>query len=132
MRSKTPSFIAEFALRTTSADESVMNKRLDAARHIFNACLGESLRRLELMRQSKEWQAARLMPKTIGTDDKGKPVPNKARAELFKKTQAWFEFGSASIQKFAEKCRNACWIGNHLGSHDTQTTSLRAFRAVQQ
>ena len=132
MRSKTPSFIAEFALRTTPADESAMNKRLDAARHIFNACLGESLRRLELMRQSKDWHAARLMPKTIGVNDKGKPVPNKARAELFKRTQARFEFASASIQKFAEKCRDACWIGYHLGSHDTQTTSLRAFRAVQQ
>ena len=27
---------------------------------------------------------------------------------------------------------NACWIGDHLGSHDTQTTSLRAFRAAEQ
>ena len=31
-----------------------------------------------------------------------------------------------------EECRNACWIGDHLGSHDTQTTTLRAFRAPEQ
>jgi hypothetical protein len=40
-------------------------------------------------------------------------------------------FSPAVIQKFAEGCRDACWIGDHLGSHDTQTTSLRAFRAVE-
>lgn len=132
MRAKTPSFIAEFPLHTTPADEAVMATRLNAARHIFNACLGESLRRLSLMRQSRDWQTARSMPKTLGVSDKGKSIPNKARAELFKVTQARFGFDSASVQKFAEKCRDACWIGDHLGSHDTQTTSLRAFRAVQQ
>ena len=41
-------------------------------------------------------------------------------------------FSAASIQKFSETCRDTCWIGEHIGSHDTQTTSLRAFRAVQQ
>src|SRR5271165_5157467 len=39
---------------------------------------------------------------------------------------------SVSIQKFGQQCRDACWIGDHLGSHDTQTTTLRAFRAVEQ
>jgi hypothetical protein len=46
--------------------------------------------------------------------------------------QSRFGFSSASIEKFAETCRHACWIGEHLGSHDTQTTSLRAFKAVQE
>jgi putative transposase len=63
---------------------------------------------------------------------KGKPIPNKERLDLFKATQARFGFSSASIQKFAETCRDACWIGEHTGSRDTQTTSLRAFKAVQQ
>jgi hypothetical protein len=84
MRKKTPSFIAEFPLSTKPADERELSIRLDGARQIYNACLGESLRRLDLMRESKA------------------------------------------------QCRNACWIGDHLGSHDTQTTTLRAFRAVEQ
>lgn len=131
MRAKTPSFIAEFPLRTTAADERTLMVRMDAARQIFNASLDESLKRLERMRQSKDWQAARAMPQTKGTDTKGKRIPNRERAMLFKETMARFGFTSASIQKHAEACRDACWIGDHLGSHDTQTTSLRAFRAVQ-
>ncbi len=119
MRSLTPSFIAAFPLSVTPADHRALTVRLDAARNVYNACLGESLRRLSLMRESLDWQAARTMPK------------GKERADLFKATMLRFGFSSASIQKHAEACRDACWIGDHLGSHDTQTTSLRAFRAVQ-
>lgn len=119
MPAPTPSFIAEFPLRTSAADERALNVRLEAARHIYNACLDEALQRLASMRQSKGWQAARSLPK------------GRERTALFKATMARFGFSSASIQKHAEACRDACWIGDHLGSHDTQTTSLRAFRAVQ-
>ncbi|WP_208852347.1 hypothetical protein [Roseomonas genomospecies 6] len=94
--------------------------RLEAARHIYNACLDETLKRLDLMRQSKDWQTARTMPK------------GKERTVLFKATLARFRFSTASIQKHAEACRDGCWIGQHLGSHDTQTTSRRAFKAVCQ
>ena len=37
--------------------------RLEAARQVYNACLGESLKRLTLMRESWEYQAARKLPK---------------------------------------------------------------------
>jgi hypothetical protein len=57
---------------------------------------------------------------------------SKERTELFQQALARFEFCASSLQKYAERCRDGCWIGDHLGSHDTQTTSLRAFRAVQQ
>jgi putative transposase len=126
-RIKTPSFIAEFPLHTTAADEAALDTRLDAARNIYNAALGESLRRLDLMRESLEWRAACAMPK----GDPRSPE-RKARAAAFKAAQARFGFGPGAIQKFCEGCRDACWIGDHLGSHDTQTTSLRAFRAVEQ
>jgi putative transposase len=138
MRKKTPSFIAEFPLLTTPADERELSIRLDAARNIYNACLGESLRRLDLMRESKAWQAAQAMPKHTEkaiekAQDKDRlKAENKARSEAFKVVQEKFAFNSASIQKFGQQCRDACWIGDHLGSHDTQTTTLRAFRAVEQ
>jgi putative transposase len=119
-RKKTPSFIAEFPLQTTPADEQALAIRLEAARHLYNACLGESLRRLDLMRQSKDWQRARALKK------------GEARTKLFQQTAVRFEFFASSLQKYTERCRDRCWIGEHLGSHDTQTTSLRAFRAVEQ
>jgi putative transposase len=126
MRKTTPSFIAEFPLATTPTDERELSIRLDAARNLYNACLGESLRRLDLMHQSKAWQAARALP--IQVDGK----PNKQRREVFHEVQVDFEFSAFSLQKFGQTCRDACWIGNHLGSHDAQTTILRAFRTVEQ
>ena len=122
-----PSFVAEFPLATSAADERALDVRLDAVRHIQNASQGEALRRLKSMRDSKDWQAARAMPR-----GEPKSAERKARSEAFKEAAVRFGFTSAAIQKFAEACRDACWIGDHLGSHDTQTTSLRAFRAVQQ
>jgi len=53
-RAAIASFVAEFPLRTTAADEWVLAIRMAAARHIYNTCLQESLRRLDLMRQSKD------------------------------------------------------------------------------
>ncbi|MDD2676728.1 MAG: hypothetical protein PHP75_04590, partial [Methylacidiphilaceae bacterium] len=119
-------------MRTTAADELALSKRLDAARQVYNAALGEALRRLALMRQSKDWQRALQMPKTVLDDRSGKRIPNKERSSLFRKTQERFGFSFVSLQKFAESCRDACSIGDHLGSHETQSTSRRAFQAVQQ
>jgi REP element-mobilizing transposase RayT len=86
MRAKTSSFVAEFALCTTTAGEAALPIRLDATRNVCNASLGESLRRLDLMRESLDWQRARSMPAMLGTNAKGKPIPNKERSDLFKAT----------------------------------------------
>jgi len=111
-RAKTPSFVAEIPLCTTAADDAALETRLDAARDIYKAALGESLRRLDLMRESLEWRRARAMPK-------GEPrsVERKARAAAFKATLERFGFTSGCIQKFAEGCRDGSWIGDHLGGH---------------
>lgn len=60
-RSSTESFIAEFPLSTSATDERVLSIRLDAARQIYNAVLGECLRILYLMRESRDWQRAGAM-----------------------------------------------------------------------
>jgi len=62
-RSKTSSFITELPVRVTPKQESTILIRFEFARQLYNACLGESLRRLELMGQSKAYQSARLIPK---------------------------------------------------------------------
>jgi hypothetical protein len=105
MRATTPSFIAEFPLHTSAEDERALGVRLEAARHVYNACLDEALKRLSLMRQSRDWQTACAMPR------------GKERTGLFRATMLRFGFSVEAIQKHAEACRDACWIGDHLGSH---------------
>ena len=125
-RKSTPSFVLELPLRTTATDERALAIRLEAARNIYNACLGEALRRLDRMRESKAWQAVRQLPKGApGSQER------KARAKAFKEISAEYGFTSGDIQRVAQQCRDACWIKHHFGGHDTQTMSLRAFRAVE-
>jgi len=57
-RNSTPSFITELSLRITPNQESTILVRLGFARQLYNACLGEALKRLDLMRQSKAYQSA--------------------------------------------------------------------------
>lgn len=59
----TPSFVTEISLKVTPSQERALNKRFEVARQDYNACLGECLKRLDLMRESKAWQKARLLPK---------------------------------------------------------------------
>lgn len=118
-RAKTPSFIVEFPLETTSLDGHTINVRMDAARDVYNAVLGESLRRHKLMTESREWQAARKLKKKT-----------KERTDEFKRLTRKFEFSAYDLQKFAKQCSDSCWIHNHIGSQDLQTMSDRAFSAV--
>jgi putative transposase len=126
-RKSIPSFVLELPLSTAAADERALAVRLDAARNIYNAGLGEALRCLELMRESKAWQGARKLPKgQPGSEER------KARAKAFRAISAEYGFTRGAIQRFAQRCRDGCWIKDHLGGHDTHTASLRAFRAVEQ
>jgi len=62
-KTSTPSFILELPLRTTTSDESFILKQLNTGRQIYNACVGELIKRLDLMKQSKDYQQAVKIPK---------------------------------------------------------------------
>jgi len=123
-KSKTPTFILELALETSPHNETVLNARFEAARQLYNACLDEALRRLNLLRQSKGFQKARKMPKTV------KNKRNKERTEAFKELNAKFDFSEYSIMNYATKIRRS-WISDHLDSLTAQKVASRAFKAVQ-
>ena len=62
---KTPSFIAEFELNIDSAVASTLLSRFEAARQAYNACLGESLRRWDNLKDREAYKVAKAMPRTI-------------------------------------------------------------------
>ncbi len=43
-KSKTPSFIHEFQVVTTHKDNRMLDIRLEAGRHLYNACLGSPVK----------------------------------------------------------------------------------------
>lgn len=123
MRAKTPSFVCELELNTDQQSESVLNVRFDAARQIYNACLGESLRRLNQMRKSDLWQIAIKLPKTKN----GQPNPDRKAA--FAAARAEFEFREYDLHSYAVQFSHS-YLGNHVDSNTVQKIASRAFAAV--
>ena len=60
---RTPSFVCEVPLRVSHAQERILLARLEAARQVYNACLGQARRRVRLVRASKAFQHARTLPR---------------------------------------------------------------------
>ena len=118
-KTNTPSFILELPLRVTPTQEKRLLARLEAARQVYNACLGESLKRLALLRQSKTYQAACKMPK------------GKARSRVFRDANRAVGFREYDLHAYAKQF-GRCWIGEHLDANTIQTLASRAFKAVQQ
>jgi putative transposase len=63
MAAKTPSFVTEIPLLTTSKDLSILAARLEAGRQLYNAVLSEGKIRLQLVRDSEQYQEAKLIDK---------------------------------------------------------------------
>ena len=59
----TSSFVCEVPLRVSRAQERRLLARLEAARQVYNACLGEARTRVRLVRESKAFQRARTLPR---------------------------------------------------------------------
>lgn len=124
MKTKTPTFVLELPLRTTPVQESTIFVRLDAGRQLYNACIGEALKRLGLIKQSKEYQRIVCLPKTINSE------PNKERIEAFNDINKEFEFTEYDIHHYVVGIRDS-WIEEHINVHIAEKIATRAFKAVQ-
>ena len=119
-KSTTPSFILELPLVVKPGENRILLSRLEAGRRIYNVVLQEALRRLDLMRQSKAWHAARGMPK------------GKARTGAFNACNARFGFAEYALQAEATKHKNAAGFADRLGAHETQKLASRVWNAVSE
>ena len=121
---KTPSCITELRLKVNRAQARRLLVRLEAARQVYDACLGESLKRLTLMRESREYQAARKLPK-------GEPKSEawEARRSAFGAVRQRFQFSEYALHDDAKPFGHS-WLEDHLDSHVVQKVATRAFKAV--
>ena len=104
----------------TPADEWKLLIRLDCARQVYNACLGEVLKRLKLLRASAEYQAACHL-------QRGSPEWVAA----FRKANAQAGFREYDLHAYATQFSHS-WLGEHLDSNNIQKVATRAFLSVQQ
>lgn len=119
LKVKSPTFINELPLVTNRGIEKELDIRLNSARMLYNACLGEALKRNKKMKNHPSWIAARPMEKS------------KTRNALFSEATEAACFSEYSLQSYAVGAKNACWIGDHLDVHVVQKIASRAFTAVK-
>ncbi len=115
----TPSFITSLALVVSPASERVLLSRLEAARQMYNAVLSEAMRRVNLIRQSKDFARARSL----------KPS-NPERKVLFKRARERYDFSEYAIHSYSTHLRHS-WIGDHIDSNTAQKLATRAFHTVE-
>ncbi len=115
----TSSFVCELALKVTPASEGVLLSRLEAARQMYNAVLSEAMRRVNLIRQSKDFSLARSL----------KPS-NPERKVLFKRVRERYDFSEYALHSYSTYLRQS-WIGNHIDSNTAQKLATRAYKAVE-
>jgi hypothetical protein len=117
-KAKTASFITEIPLIVSQQEEAVLLARFEAGRQLYNACLGEALRRLNLCRQSKFWTEAR--------QAKRKTEKNN----LFNQAKKLYQFSEYDLHRYSTKVRNS-WLKIHLDAHTAQKLATRAYKAVE-
>jgi hypothetical protein len=82
-----------------------------AARQLYNDVLGEALRRLCLLKESREWQKIRALPK------------GRERSRAFSDCAQKGGFTDYDLQRYGTRCKNGCWIGECLEAHATQSNA---------
>lgn len=107
-------FIHEFRLKTTPKQEKILNIILELARYLYNAVLGEGLKRIKLIKESK-------------LNTKAKKDKNY---KLYNEINKFYNFSDFSLQSFAIKTKNECNIKNHLDTHACQKIATRAYLAL--
>jgi len=120
IREKKDVFVLELPLKTTAAQEKVLLKRFEAARQVYNACLGETLRRHALLKQSKAYSEAIAMPK----QDK------KARSLSFRNAMLAVGFTEYDMMHWATQFTTS-WLRDHIASQEVKALVSRAFQAVE-
>jgi putative transposase len=120
----TASFICELPLILSGDDERVLGVRLDCARQVYNAVLGESLKRLALLRQARAYQDARALSRRTKEE-------RQARAAAFRALDARFGLREYDLHAWAGQFGQS-WLGQHLDANTIQTLATRAVGAVRQ
>jgi transposase len=116
---KTPTFLLELPLQVTREQAKHLQGHFEAARQLYNALLGESMKRLHRMRASEAWQQARAIPRT----------EQQARKAAFTALRKDYGFSEYALHLFVTQA-NTVWIADHIESSTAQTLATRAYRAA--
>ncbi len=118
-KSKTPTFLLELPLFVDAGQAKRLCAHFEAARCLYNALLGEAMKRLRAMRADPAWQEARAIPK----------AHKQERKEAFSRLRQAHGFSEYALHEFAQVA-NCTWIADHIDAMMAQTLATRAYQAA--
>jgi transposase len=118
-RAKTPTFLLELPLQVDWSQERHLRAYLEAARCLYNALLGEAMKRLRCMRNDPAWNKAQAILRSH----------KQERAQAFSALRKKYRFSEYELHEYAKSAR-ASWIADHIESTMAQTLATRAYQAA--
>jgi transposase len=113
-------FVHELRIIATPSQMRTLGARFEAARLVYNALLGEDLRRSQLVRESREYRRAREM-----TD-------KRLRRLALRRVDARFEFTRYGLYGWASRTITDSWLGELVDAQCVRSLASRAHTAVYQ
>src|SRR6266436_2000975 len=118
-KSKTPTFLLQLPLQVDSQQAKHLRAHFEAARCLYNALLGEAMKRLKHMRDDPRWKVARALPKT----------KKQERQAVFAQLREEYGFSEYALHAYATRARTS-WIAEHIDSNTAQKLATRAYQAA--
>ena len=120
-----PTHVAQLPLRPTPRMRSVIDTRFYGGLRVYNACLGEALRRDRALRADPRFEEAKALPK-------GKPESPQglARYQAFDAIDCAHGFTESAIMSFGSWLRQS-WVRDQVLCQEAQTLARRAFLAAE-
>jgi len=104
-RKKIPSFVLELPLVVHGQQAKRLHAHLEAARCLYNALLGEALKRMQRMRSDPAWQTACGIPRSR----------KQERTAAFSDLRQKHGFSEYGMHDYAKVAR-CSWIADHIDS----------------
>lgn len=112
-----PTHVAQLQLRPTPRMRAVIDIRFHASLRVYNACLGEALKRCRKLRTAPRFEQAKEMPQ------------GSERTVMFRILEHEAGFEEQTLMSFGSSLRQS-WVRDQVLAQEAQVLARRAFRAA--
>jgi putative transposase len=119
----TPTHVRSWPLCPSPAQRRDLRTRFFTGMRVYNAVLGEFIRRGRMVKADPAFDAARQMPRRTLSE-------RTARRTAFRAAEQAHGFSAEAAQSFASALRRS-WVRVHLPAQETQNLGARVFDAVK-
>ncbi|MDC3425899.1 transposase [Aquibacillus sp. 3ASR75-11] len=116
-RKTKPTYTIELPLHIPPWQQHLLEKKFKIARNVYNACLGEALKRHKAVKSDKEYR--KLL----------KESKSKERDKQLSAIRLTYGFSEYGIHNFVKSVQRK--FKEHIGSFEAQKLATRAFQAVE-